>query len=205
MIGLLIKDLFAVKRQLRIVVLITVIYFAVSVYSNNLGMFTGVAMIYSIMLPITSMAEDEQCKWDRYAVALPLSRATIVLSKYVMAVLLNIVISLVVGAVLVLVAPYGSGAYGEVLPLVCSVSAGGMAVIAVLLPLLYKYGVEKARLIMIIVFLIPFLLIVVSSSFESEAPLAWLQEYVYLLPAAALGLVLLSFLISIRIYRGKEF
>jgi len=205
MIGLLIKDLYAVKKQLRIVLLISLIYFAVSVYSKNLGMFTGIAVMYSILLPITSMAIDEQCKWDRYALAMPLSRTAIVLSKYVLALLLNLGISLVVCALLMLAGPYGFGAYEELLPMMFTISAGAMAVIAVMLPLLYKFGVEKARLIMIIIFLIPFLLSVVASNLQVEIPLELLEKYVYLLPAAAYGLVLVSLWVSVLIYRRKEF
>ena len=91
MIGLLIKDLYTLKRQLRIVVLISVIYFAVAVLSKNLGMFTGIAMMCAIVLPITQWltmnnANGIGMPWPR-----PLSRTTIVLSKYVLGVLLNIV------------------------------------------------------------------------------------------------------------------
>lgn len=205
MIGLLIKDLYTLKRQLRIVVLISVIYFAVAVLSKNLGMFTGIAMMYAIVLPITSMAYDEQCKWDRYALATPLSRTTIVLSKYVLGVLLNIVGVLLVCAAHLTGARFGLSVDGELLPTVFGMSTGALAVMSVILPLMYKFGVEKARLIMVIVFLVPFLLVMAASRFQLELSLDLVKQYVYLLPVAVIGMILVSLYCSIRIYKGKEF
>lgn len=79
--------------------------------------------------------------------------------------------------------------------------------LSLILPFLYKFGPERGRLFMILVFLLPSMLLLffkdsVFGLFPSEETIE--QALIFILPIA-LAALLLSFYISCRIYAKKEF
>jgi ABC-2 type transport system permease protein len=204
-IGLLIKDLYALKKQWRVVFLITIIYLVFSISSENMSMFSTISIVYAIILPMSAMAYDEHCKWDKYALSLPLSRTTIVLSKYVLGIMLNLAAGILVSGVNVAFSYYWGQDIGEAIATALGISGAGLIMLAVMLPVLFKFGVEKARLIMIVIFLVPTLLVLLVPGVEFDLSPQLLSALPYLLPVAIVAVVLLSMLISVKIYTRKEF
>ncbi len=204
--GLIIKDLFTIKKQGKILLAITGFYLLFAIITKNLSIFGAVSVCVSILLPITSMSYDEHNKWDKYALSMPLSRKTIVLSKYVLGIMLNLVVSVVICAVNNILAFYMDINYGEVIATTLGISGAGILFLSILLPAIYKFGVEKARLLMIIVFLVPTLIgMLLSESGMTLASWQMLDKLVYAAPAVVILLLVLSINLSIRIYQSKEF
>ena len=205
--GLIIKDLFVVKKQGKSVLAITGFYLVFAIITKNLSMFGAVSVCLSILLPITSMSYDEYNKWDRYALSMPLSRKTIVLSKYALGIMLNLVVSVVICAVNIILAFYLGGInYGEVITTTLGICGAGILFLSILLPVIYKFGVEKARLLMMIVFLVPTLLIMLLSESGIKPPSEqMLDKLVYVAPAAVILILVLSINLSVKVYRSKEF
>lgn len=75
--GLLIKDFYTVVTQLKIFVILIIVFALIPGYS--MGAF---AMVYAALLPINALAWDEQSKWDNLARMMPYSRFDLVFSKY---------------------------------------------------------------------------------------------------------------------------
>ena len=143
MIGLLIKDLFALKKQWRVLSVITIIYFVFSVASENLGMFSTVSIMYAVILPVTAMAYDEQCRWDKYALSMPLSRSKIVLSKYLLGILLNLGVCILVCLANLVFVYFWDYDLKDVMATAVGISGAGLVILAVMLPILYQFGVRR--------------------------------------------------------------
>ena len=76
--ALLIKDLYVVNKQLRLYLLILVVFIA---FNRDFGSIF--LPVWCSMLPYTSIAYDEQSKWDTLAGMMPYSIRDLVLSKYI--------------------------------------------------------------------------------------------------------------------------
>ena len=110
------------------------------------------------MLTFTGMTYDHMAGWDKYVLTMPVDRKTVVLSKYITT-LLWAVIALVVGGVSGVALSQVPAVKGEGLPEILAVSAAlfcmALFIYGIMLPLIFKFGVERARSFMFIVILIP--------------------------------------------------
>jgi len=205
--GLIIKDLFALRKQGKMILMIAVFYTIFSVFTKNISMLGAMIALLCTMMPITTMSFDEYCKWDRYALAMPVSGKTIVLSKYVLGLLLTLAGLVVISAASIgIVIITGEMPVSDALFTCFCIGVISLALQSVLLPILFKFGVEKGRFLLLPVFLIPAAVIFLLSKLGFTLPDAQtLKMLAYLSPAAVVPLIILSVFISIGIYSKKEF
>lgn len=216
MTGLILKDFLILRKTLRSYLLILVIYSAVAFSGFWPGSFVGAfIMVMVAMLPMNVFAYDKQCNWDVYGLALPVGRTKTVAARYVCVLLLclaSTVFSAVLGTVLSLMGRMEEE-LGEYLLTCTVVLMVAMLVNSVMLPLLYKFGSERARIMFYGVIGAIVLLGVIF--FGPLGGIAWLKtlgtptmEQVAAVPviAALAGLVLLalSFLLSRHFYGAKD-
>lgn len=209
--GLMIKDFYILWKRGKILLAVLAVYTFMSFYMSQSFTLSFMVVMISITLPMTAMAYDERGRFDAYACALPVSRTAVIRARYLMALLLILggtVFSLAVSVVFALV--QGGGIQLEAM-----VAAGASLLVALfylslILPFIVWLGTEKARIIMMAVFLVPFL-----SLFLFEEPIKRLinslpeetlfRTAVIILPLAAVLFFVLSYFISVRLYRRKEF
>ena len=203
MMSLLYKDLMNLKQQARIYLLIIGIWIVVAGMENNPSFLGGVLAVFSILIAITAYAYDEKNGWDKYALTMPLGRRELVLSKYALA-LLTLVCSMVlfVGLNVALRSP-GK----EFLDLSCIFLALGLLVMDVVLPLIFRFGVEKGRVVLMLAFLIPSVIGLVGGELipDSVTRILFSEASMYVWVAAGVLLVPVSAFISLAIYQRKEF
>ena len=200
--GLLLKDMINMGKQTRSLLIIFFFYLVFAFFSEDRTIFGGIISIMMVMMVITSLAYDERAKWDRYALTMPLSRSQMVLSKYLLGLIFSAFAMLVNIALLSLFSPTP---FGEVLILAFTFFGIGMFILAVLLPLMYHFGVEKGRMLMILVLFLPTAAILALSRAGINPPGEDLMQALpYILPGVVVLTVGLSILLSLRIYRGKE-
>ena len=200
--GLLIKDIINMKAQTKILVLLIVFQFFVAISIENTSMLGGIIAIMAAMLPITAMAYDEKAKWDRYALTMPITRRDLVLSKYylglgfsVIAFALNFIINLILGYY----------PLKEILLLTSILFGAGILFLIFVLPVMFKYGVEKGRIVMMLLIFSPTAAAILLQKVDIAPPSqAFLDQLVYVVPAALVVLLGLSILLSMRIYQKKE-
>ena len=84
MTGLILKDLLNLKKQGKVYLILIIFYFAIGLVNENSSMFASMMTMVAVLIPITAMAYDERCKWDRYALTMPVSRKDMVMSKYLL-------------------------------------------------------------------------------------------------------------------------
>lgn len=140
--GLLLKDIFTLGKQMRIFLLMVLLFACIPGY--NMSAF---AIVYSALLPVTALAYDERSKWGSLAATMPYSPLSLVLSKYVLGAI-GIVLATVATAVLqraIRLIPAFSIVVEEDVSLLL---LGCVALIlqAIVMPLMFRFGVEKGRL-----------------------------------------------------------
>ena len=216
MTGLILKDFLILRKTLRTYLLFVAVYLALAgsgVWSPEF--VSGFIMIMTAMMPVNVFSYDKQAKWDTYGLALPVGRTKTVAARYICALLLCLAsVVLVTAAGLVM---YAAGVLenpGEYL--VTGAACGLLAVLvnAVIMPFLYKFGPDRARIVMIGVMGV----VAAGVALLLVGPLdgiTWLQSLNAPTPAqiaaipvvaALAGLVLLalSFLLSRHFYGRKD-
>lgn len=148
MIGLLKKDLYVADKSGRLLLVLALIFSMIP----TMGAFGSTyAMMMAVMMPLTSIAYDERCKWDRYAAMLPYRIGQLVWSKY----LLSYLYTLLGGGIIVLGAflrgmTTGAVDWKETAEMSVMLAAVMLFITALGLPMLYRFGSEKGRLAMIL-------------------------------------------------------
>ncbi|MEA4933008.1 MAG: ABC-2 transporter permease [Lawsonibacter sp.] len=218
MTGLILKDILVMRKTLKTYLLFLVFYAAMALFGVfSLNFVVAFIQVIVMMLPISAFAYDERAKWDRYAMALPLGRRTVVAARYsfvLLMLLISAVVGLSVGIALSFSDPGSSMVeyLGTVL-----VSLGvGLLIADIILPLNYKLGPERARPYLYAVFFLPAIAAFGAAklgmldglrnfSALDQMPDASVLGLFSLVPVAALAGLGVSYLISCRIVERKEF
>lgn len=203
MTGLLIKDLLTLKKTFYIYLLIVAFYALLGLKDGNVGMIGGYLAVLTAILPTSSLSYDERCGWPRYAAALPVSRRMMVAEKYVLSLLLGL---LGLGLCLLFILIGGQAPLMENLELCLFFFLMGQLLNAVLLPLLFRFGTERGRLLIVAVFAIPVVLIFGLSQAFDLTPL--LETLIgggpFIGLPVVLVLLILSCLLSQRIFAKQN-
>ena len=201
--ALLLKDFYVMWKQTRVLLLL------ILVFSCLPGAFYPTfAVVYAAILPYTAMAYDERSKWGQLAAMLPYADREIVLSKYCfgyLAIAVAAGISLVLQTVLTAVWDRAAENLSPLSSIILAICMG-VGVLALTLPLMFRFGVEKGRLVM---FLIIFLVCGGAGAvtgITSELSDSGRYLMTLALPGAALAAVILtavSIPLSLRMYRRR--
>ena len=191
------KDAYVLWRQMWIFIVLIVFMMIV----NNSSFYSFFAVIWTAMLPFTALAYDERSHWDQLADMMPYSTLEIVLEKYVLGWLC------IAGAVLLCLAAitvrgtltHAAPDYSNLLmsPFV------GMMAISVMLPMTFRFGVERGRMGLILAIILIGVGFGVSAGVvlpDGSLPL----PAVILVPLGALVFTAISIPLSMRFYRARS-
>ena len=199
------KDVYVLWKQMRIFLLVMLI---VMVGNGSFG--SVFVVVWCSMLPYTALAYDERCKWDQMAAMMPYSPRDLVLSKYVLGWLCagaaGAVVLAVQAVIRVLHLPMATGSPLAVLISFCA----SASVLAVTLPVMIRFSVERGRMVM---FLVIFLVCgaagalgTISISVDQTA--GGIQGlfgfFMLILPGAAVVLTAVSIPLSMRLYAARR-
>ncbi|HBG4285906.1 TPA: ABC-2 transporter permease, partial [Clostridioides difficile] len=201
--GLILKDLLNLKGNIKFILLFIIMFgFMSSLGDGNVNNFIGVIIVLCTTMIVSTFSYDDLNKWDSYVLTMPINRNDIVLSKY-----LTMLIFSFIGVLVSLIVSVTIGYFKNTLilnetllinALILSIS---VCFGSLILPLIYKFGIERARLLMILCFLVPTLaLLVFKSILENiSSPISIeiiLNTLVYSLPFVAILLFVISYFIS---------
>lgn len=148
MIGLIIKDFLILRKSVRSYLLMMAVYAAIAFSGAWSADIIGVLTVVVVaLLPMNVFSYDKQAHWDTYGLALPVGRTKTVAARYLCVLLLclgSIALTAIAG-----VALYAAGRIEEPVEFMVScVVMGLLAVLmnAIMLPFLYKFGPERARM-----------------------------------------------------------
>ncbi len=220
MTGLILKDFLGLRKVLKSYLIVLVIYVALTVFGVWSPSFTTAFFsMMAAMLPFTCFNMDYTAKWEPYGAALPLSRNKTVAARYCTLLIMQ-------GAVAVLeLATAGAlwltGDREEALSCLlagCLCLGMGAVLNAIILPLIYRFGAERARIIFYAAFLgligLAVLWLVPLGGGEwLMSTLDWLEDrdmmgmlvaIPFLFVAGCFLLLIPSYFISCAIYKKKE-
>lgn len=217
MTGLIWKDFLILRKTLRSYLLILIVYAGIAFSGAWSADIVGVLMVVMVMmLPMNVFAYDKQCQWDTYGLALPVGRTKTVAARYLCVLLLcvfSVALTALLGAAL-----YAAGRIDEPAEFMVTCSVMGLMSIlvnAIMLPFLYKFGPERARMmffgimggivLLAVLILGPLGGIDRLKALELEQPtLAQLTIVPVIAGIAGLVLLALSFLLSRHFYGNQD-
>ena len=199
MSALLLKDYYVIFRQMKIFLLLILVFSCIP------GTFYSTfAVVYASMLPYTALAYDERSKWDQLAAMMPYSARDVVLGKYVfgwIGVAVAAAATFVLQTILSFV--WLSDVTGPSVPVILLSVCVAVCILDITLPMMFRFGVEKGRLAM---FLIIFLVCASSSAISiidrSGGPDVGFQMWAP--PVVTVVLTAVSIPLAIRSYSRRS-
>ena len=144
--ALLLKDFLTLSRYLRMALLFVVIFACIPG-----GSMAAYALVFAAMIPLTALAYDEQSKWPRLAAMMPYTTRQLVASKYVLGyIMLGGAILLSVVSTVVTTLVRGDVLDPASLSMLFILACAASLILAVIMPLILRFGVEKGRLVMLV-------------------------------------------------------
>jgi hypothetical protein len=204
MIGLLVKDLYVLKKQLKLALIILVFYAVLSYTGEEASMFVYMSVMFGFFLPLTTIAYDDRCEWNKLALTMPIRTSWLVTSKYLLGVLGVSIGS--IGFLLLSVAIKSTLTIDNLKVALTAISAGAL-IISIYLPICFQFGVEKSRYIIIAIFMVPSVLvmILVKGNYIKEPTMDQIKPFIDWMPLLTLILLSISIVISIAIMNRKEY
>lgn len=206
--GLLLKDFYMAMKYCRAFLLIALVFAAVSVMGSGNAFFTMYPVLLASMIPVTLISYDERSGWNSYADALPYTRSMLVSAKYLLVLLVMAVCTaLCIGAQLcrmLYTGAFNADALLQILGLLLSV---GFFAPSVMLPVIFKLGLEKGRLAYYAVIVV--VCAAAAAFFGTASSSDMMQLFssaagIWIAAGASAILFSFSWILSIQFYRNRE-
>lgn len=153
--GLLLKDWYQVRTSMKTMYLTVAFVLVIWMFStSNAYVFpVSYAAIFLGILPVNLLTYDQSIGWVEYGRTLPVSKKMLVAEKYLIG-LFCAAAAVVIGGLFVTVISLRTGTAPDkgVLPLLAGSVCAILLINGISLPLLYRFGAEKARMIYILTF-----------------------------------------------------
>ncbi len=207
--ALLIKDLYMLQKQLKSIVMLTLLFVFISFVLNQGLFLISMALVMGTLQVTTAFTFEEMCNWNRFARSLPIKKQTLIASKYILSLALTAGMIVLVTPILFLV-NNGDAVIptNELFALIAVSLTLGLIITAFIIPIYIHFGATKGR---IILFAATFILFFSLGMFKDIVQFPTIETWNKLLTASyyaplfALMLLLLSFIISIKLYNKKQF
>lgn len=198
--GLLLKDFYVMKRELRAFLFIIVFFTAFSFVGENNSFFMFYGLIMLPIVNISLISYDERSHWDSFLQTTPVSRSTAVTEKY----LLNLLLLLLWSPVVLAVYLVQAANLGSPVQAVCICICMALFFPAITYPFIFALGSEKGR--------IAYFIFIVAASASIAAGVSLMDQGAFVIPDE-LSLILLlppiaayliSWRISIALYKKRS-
>lgn len=219
MFNLVIKDIVVQKKSIAFAVLY-IAFFIVALQSVGEMTFTCAITAFSYILVMGGFAYDDKNKADIMLNSLPLKRYNIVLAKYI-----SLFIFVAIGSVIYFILEMvlrGTGFPFKTYPITIEAFIGAIFAVSIMhsiyFPVIFKLGYTKAKVINFVMFfvfffgisqLINYIYVNKNTGFVRKV-LAFFEsrsDYLIVLAITAVAalLLLISYTISLRVYKKREF
>lgn len=214
--GLILKDIYSIRITQKTYVLLFLFLCVFGYLMKSPGYVGTMCIVVFATVVLSLFNADQYYHWDTYAAALPLGKRIIVRARYMLIIVMTLGLAVFTAIM--------TGATAALLGMSVSeqvISSVSMCMIipifsGIIIPVIYKLGVEKGRVIFMMLFLIPFLALTLLKDLirgtAVEKLLVNLQQnpngqviIAGILLAVSILVLAVSYMISIRIYSNKEF
>lgn len=211
--GLVLKDFYNMKSTLLMLcgVLIFIGAMAVSKGENFASSISVVLVMLPVAIVTNTFGFDEKVKWENYAITMPITRKDIIKSKYITLIISVIAATAFITIVNIFIQVLSSRIiFSGIVETISFGFSVGIIFSAIIIPIVCKFGLEKMRILLMLIVVIPCLIIAYLQDNVNQIKTLFnlnvLINYgVYIIPVIAILLCFISYLISVKIYEKKEF
>lgn len=159
--SLILKDLYNIGHNAKSMLLILLVFAIGLIMASGVESYIISSGVLCSMMIVTTFTFDDHCKWSKYALVMPICKKDIVKAKFIVLIIFCIA-GICVGTVFgvaggVAMHKMALSMEGIVtmlfmgfVGLIVSVIFGSMSI-----PLVFKYGAEKGRMLLLISFAVP--------------------------------------------------
>lgn len=217
--GLIIKDMLFIKNTWKNLLLIFVGSLLLSIALGNYLLAICSVPIILLTSGINTFQTDEFYNTDAYTLSYPLSRKKIVTSKYLFT-LVMMLISTYIGIIIyagisVIIHPGVLGLNVDMLKQLLMLEISGLLVDSIFYPIIYKYGCEKSRFVLMSIVMVllgigsilsVYINVFKKATINLEGIIKFIDQYGLLsLSIVVIIATLISYFLSILAYRHKDF
>lgn len=212
--GLLLKDWYEIRYQYRwFLILLAVAGFSSATGQGNAVFWGCYMMILVAMIPLNTMGYDEKSGWQKYSRCFPVSSKHLVLEKYLLGVIAQIVavgVYLIFSAIFYFIPGVGTTREQFFMILAAMITVG-IFPMALMLPLNIRFGMEKARVYLIFFVIVVSIAVGAMLSGAEDLPILnnfiagiSLDMLIRLLPLISIVLLAATYPLSVWFYNKKE-
>lgn len=210
MMGLILKDFYNMKSIIKFYMLFPLFAAVLSYANHSISMMIFLPAFLSMFFMMSAFAYDEMSSFDEYALTLPLLRRDLVNSKYVLTIMIMAamqLLSLLISVALLTIFPdqFMEVNVMETIMSILASSAAVLLLLSIQLPFIFYLGNEKARVILMIGFIVVGVGggYVVNMFKEQLADiLLWNEQTIFICIASLAFIAVITFLISNKVSIG---
>ena len=206
MLGLIKKDFLIIKNNLKLIIVMLMVFFIMALGGQFNISFIPTFII--VMLFISTFSYDEYNNWDAYAITLPGGRKSIVKSKYIASLFLTLLSAVITVLLNYLISVINNTAVNELISSLLGSICAIVIIQSIMYPLIFKFGMEKGR---IVLFILVFVMVGVISLLKNIIKIPTILVVLFnnywfiVIPIILVISLLISYKISEKIYLKKEF
>ncbi len=203
--GLLLKDWYLMTKYCGAFLLMVIVFIVVAFWGDDNMLFIIYPCVLVGMLPMTLCAYDEREKWCAYSQTLPVSKAQYVSAKYIIGLMVSIAVLILEGIAqayrMISTGSFGITNYLSMIGIILSTS---LITPSILMPFVFKFGTEKARIIYYVGVAFAFAAATISSTVQGITFAINGAVGIVLTCAIMIGVYVASWLLSIVFYKKRE-
>lgn len=210
MIGLIKKDILLIVKNFSIVYLFTFVIVIVPIMQNPIFMLPIISLMVSLLLAaqvLITITHDESVNWGRSVSAMPINPSEEVGSKYLLALFLAIISTIIASLIGFVLYNFISLEKELVTFYVFLSFCVGLLYNSIIIPAALKFGSSKCRFVLLIFVTIPTIVAFILKSMNINVPYEKLHLGIFEMILFFLIITLIfmggSYFISIKIKRNK--
>lgn len=204
--GLLIKDLYMIKKYCKLQLLFVAFILAGSLVTTNV-FFIFYPCLISGIIPVTLLSYDELSKWNEYSAALPYKKSQLVSVKYIIGMSAQVLVFIISGVIqAVKMNIDGTFALNNFLILMATLLVISFLMPSITLPFMFKLGAIKGRIAYIVMIFVYFAGVGAFSAYlvDGYIQIISFSDILTIVCIAVIVLYVLSWRLSIAFYKNRE-
>ncbi len=208
--GLILKDLYMSFKYCKAIYIFIVFFSIIAIFDNSTIYWILLPVILSGNIPVSVLAYDEQSRWNSYSDTLPCSRTQAVSSKYILTLFsvggIWVLLSVVLAISELIISNF---IFTDYIVAITGVLVLGMIPPALILPIIFKYGTEKGRIMYTVVIAVLIGGISILACFLNDTAQAPYTAGVYFSETLITAIIVIvtfigSWTLSANIYKKRE-
>lgn len=209
--GLLLKDIYNLKRLGKQYAVMCAAMLVWSGCMKNYSMFSMMTILSGVMSVLSSFSFDETAHFEKYALTLPITKKNLVQAKYVLLLLLlaaGFLVGMLGSILLSLILERRIFELPEQIAGAASVACIFLLAFSLMIPIVFKMGVEKGRMLLVGIYMGIFVLFwggfSMMKTFGIQISESDISKFMAAAAIAVVVFFFISYRVSVKIMEKKE-